>query len=182
MAGLKRLLVLMGAFTLVLFILTPVFTEEAQTRENEANEVYVEDGIALNDDTIVEYGESYYTKDEVALYLYAFVELPPNYISKNDAMDLGWDSRLGNLWQVSYGAAIGGSRFGNYEGHLPKSKGRRYYECDVFEDEYDGGYRGPCRIVFSNDGLIYYTGDHYETFELLYESWYEPDARYVETN
>jgi guanyl-specific ribonuclease Sa len=28
--------------------------------------------------------------------------------------------------------------------------------------------RGAKRIVFSNDGLIYYTEDHYESFELIY--------------
>lgn len=61
--------------------------------------------------------------------------------------------------------SIGGNKFGNREGLLPKEKGRTYYECDV---NYESGYRGEERIVYSNDGLIYYTGDHYESFELLY--------------
>ena len=59
----------------------------------------------------------------------------------------------------------GGDYFGNYEGNLPEKEGREYHECDI---DSDGGYRGAKRIVYSNDGLIYYTEDHYETFELLY--------------
>ena len=58
------------------------------------------------------------------------------------------------------------SRFGNYEGLLPEADGRTYAECDI--DTLGADSRGAKRIVFSNDGLIYYTEDHYETFELLY--------------
>ena len=74
-------------------------------------------------------------------------------------------SSEGNLGEVAPGMSIGGDYFGNYEGNLPEAKGRDYYECDI---DSNGGYRGAKRIVFSNDGLIYYTEDHYETFELLY--------------
>ena len=139
-------------------------------------EVLCEDGIAMNDELIVEFGYDYYDRDEVALYLHAFCELPCNYITKNEAMDLGWVSNLGNLWEVAYGACIGGDRFGNREGLLPSAKGRQYYECDVY---YDGGYRNQYRLIFSNDGLIYYTEDHYETFTLLYEGWYFDDMEYI---
>lgn len=124
-------------------------------------EALVDGNTAVTDDLIVEYGYDYYSPDEVALYLHAFEELPPNYITKYDAQDWGWDSREGNLWDVAYGCCIGGDKFGNREGLLPKAKGRQYYEADV---NYDGGYRGGERIVFSNDGLIFYTEDHYETF------------------
>ena len=64
------------------------------------------------------------------------------------------------------GMCIGGDRFGNYEGLLPDAKGRRWTECDI--DTLGAKSRGAKRIVFSNDGLIYYTDDHYESFELLY--------------
>lgn len=111
------------------------------------------------------YGERYSSKDDVAAYLHAYGELPPNFIKKSKAQDLGWDSSLGNLWQVTDGMSIGGDRFGNYEGLLPDKKGRTYYECDI---NYDGGYRGAERIIYSSDGLIYYTNDHYKTFTLLY--------------
>lgn len=108
---------------------------------------------------------TYTSKEEVAAYIHEFRCLPSNFITKSEAQALGWDSGKGNLWAVAEGKSIGGDRFGNYEGYLPKAKGRVYYECDI---GYDGGKRGPERIVFSNDGLIYYTEDHYNTFELLY--------------
>ncbi len=117
------------------------------------------------DGTIREDG-TYTSKDEVAAYLNEFGKLPSNYITKSQARDLGWNSAQGNLWNVAPGKSIGGDNFGNYEGRLPKASGRKYYECDI---NYDGGYRGSERIVYSNDGLIYYTADHYETFTLLYK-------------
>ena len=78
---------------------------------------------------------------------------------------MGWAASEGNLWQVAPGMSIGGDRFGNREGLLPEAPGRQYYECDI---DFDGKYRNEKRIVFSNDGLIYYTEDHYESFQLLY--------------
>lgn len=117
-----------------------------------------------DDDELVEDGY-FYTKEDVALYIHTYGHLPDNFITKNEALDLGWDSRSGNLWDVADGMCIGGDHFGNYEGNLPKQNGRKYYECDV---NYFGGYRGGERIIYSNDGLIYYTGDHYATFEQLY--------------
>ena len=102
---------------------------------------------------------------EVALYLHLYGHLPDNYLTKQEAEALGWDSSRGNLWEVAPGCCIGGNRFGNYEGALPDADGRKWYECDV---NYEGGYRGAERLLYSSDGLIYYTADHYETFELWY--------------
>lgn len=107
----------------------------------------------------------YTSKDEVAAYVHTYGKLPPNYITKAEAMELGWEASEGNLWEVAEGKSIGGDRFFNREGKLPEEEGRVYYEADV---NYEGGYRGPERIVYSNDGLVYYTPDHYETFTLLY--------------
>ncbi|MBQ7432901.1 MAG: ribonuclease [Lachnospiraceae bacterium] len=107
----------------------------------------------------------YYYVEEVALYIATYGHLPSNYITKDEAQELGWVSSKGNLWKVAPGMCIGGDRFGNYEGKLPTKKGRKYTECDV---NYEGGYRQTDRIIFSNDGLVYYTEDHYETFTLLY--------------
>lgn len=115
---------------------------------------------------IYQYG-SYTGKEQVALYLHVYGKLPDNYITKREAEGMGWDSGKGNLEEVAPGKSIGGSRFGNREGLLPEKDGRSYYECDI---DYDGGYRGGKRIVYSDDGLIYYTEDHYKTFELLYTS------------
>ena len=103
----------------------------------------------------------YSNMEEVAVYLTLYEKLPGNFISKYDAENLGWDNRKGNLDKVAPGCSIGGNRFGNYEGLLPEAKGRKYTECDI---NYEGGYRNGERIVFSNDGLIFYTSDHYQTF------------------
>ena len=108
---------------------------------------------------------SYTSKKDVALYIHTYGELPENYITKKEAEELGWDSYRGNLWDVAPGKSIGGSYFGNYEGLLPSKKGRKYYECDI---DYNGGRRGAKRIIYSNDGLIFYTDDHYKSFEQLY--------------
>lgn len=110
--------------------------------------------------------DGYYTsKEDVSLYLYTFGELPDNYITKREAVNLGWESKKGNLWDVTDEMSIGGDKFGNREKKLAEKIGRSYFECDI---NYEGGYRGAERLVYSNDGLIYYTGDHYETFTLLY--------------
>lgn len=138
-------------------------------------EALVDGDVAVTGELLVEYGYDYISDEEVALYLHAFEELPPNYITKNEARDLGWDGNGNHLWQLSYGYSIGGDKFGNREGLLPKAKGRQYYECDV---NFDDGKRGAERLVFSNDGLIYYTADHYNSFELVYDGWYYEDGRY----
>ena len=105
---------------------------------------------------------SYTTKEDVALYIHLYGCLPDNFMTKDEARDLGWEG--GSLEPYAPGMCIGGDYFGNYEGLLPDD--REYTECDI--DTLGADSRGPKRIVFSDDGLIYYTGDHYESFELLY--------------
>ncbi len=107
---------------------------------------------------------AYTTKEDVALYLHLYGHLPDNFITKKEAQKLGWPG--GSLEPYAPGKCIGGSRFGNYEGLLPEAEGRTYTECDI--DTLGAESRGAKRIVFSNDGLIYYTEDHYASFELLY--------------
>lgn len=107
---------------------------------------------------------SYTSRDDVALYIHQYGKLPGNFITKAEAQKLGWSG--GNLEKYAPGKSIGGDRFGNYEGKLPKKSGRTYTECDI--DTRGASARGAKRIVFSNDGLIYYTDDHYNTFTLLY--------------
>ena len=86
--------------------------------------------------------------------------LPENFITKKQARELGYGG--GDLWRYARGKSIGGDCFGNFERKLPGKKGRIWRECDV---DYAGGARGAKRLVFSNDGLIFYTADHYESFE-----------------
>ena len=116
-----------------------------------------------NQASVVEDGW-YSSKEDVAEYIEIYETLPDNFITKDEAIELGWDNSKGNLWDVAEGMSIGGDRFMNREGLLPDEKGRIWTECDI---NYEGGYRGAERIVFSNDGLIYYTDDHYESFECL---------------
>ena len=107
---------------------------------------------------------TYTSKEDVALYIHQYGELPQNFITKAEAQKLGWTG--GSLEKYAPGKCIGGDNFGNYEGLLPKKSGRKYTECDI--DTLGASSRGAKRIVFSNDGLIYYTDDHYATFTLLY--------------
>lgn len=104
----------------------------------------------------------YYSRDEVAYYIHTFGHLPGNYITKAQARELGWEG--GSVEQYMEGGAIGGDRFGNYEGLLPE--GKSYTECDI--DTLGQSSRGAKRIIFSDDGCVYYTDDHYESFQLLY--------------
>lgn len=108
---------------------------------------------------------SYSSPEDVALYIHSYGHLPHNYISKTKARKAGWVANEGNLWDVLPGMSIGGSEFYNDEGLLPDAPGRSWTECDV---NYQGGYRGAERLVFSSDGLIFYTDDHYKTFTQLY--------------
>lgn len=104
------------------------------------------------------------SKEDVALYIHTYGHLPSNFVTKKDARARGWEG--GSLDEFYPGCSIGGDVFGNREGLLPEKNGRKYYECDIGTKGKKS--RGAKRIVYSNDGLIYYTDDHYETFTLLY--------------
>jgi len=136
----------------------PQVEDSIESPEEMENEV-PEEGTSIDENGF------YTSKDEVALYIHTYGRLPDNYITKNEAMDLGWDASKGNLWDVTDKMSIGGDRFGNREGLLPDESGRKWFEADI---DYVGGYRNALRMVFSDDGLIYYTDDHYESFEKLY--------------
>ncbi len=126
---------------------------EVQTEEvaEETKDAIPEDGV-------------YTTKDDVALYIHTYGRLPDNFITKKEARKLGWNG--GGLEDYAPGKCIGGDKFGNYEGLLPEEDGREYTECDI--DTLGKDSRGAKRIVFSNDGLIYYTDNHYDSFTLVY--------------
>ena len=102
---------------------------------------------------------------QIVNYLGRYGKLPENFITKKEARALGWDSWYNYVGEVAPGKSIGGDRFGNYEGQLPSKKGRTWYECDA---NYRGKARGAERVLFSSDGLYYYTSDHYKTFKQMY--------------
>lgn len=107
---------------------------------------------------------TYTSKEDVALYIHLYGKLSENFITKKEAKALGWEG--GSLEPYAPGKSIGGDRFGNYEGILPEEDGVTYKECDI--DTMGADQRGAKRIVFSNEGAVYYTEDHYKSFELLY--------------
>ena len=134
-------------------------TTEATKKSKESSK----ETVAPTEAPIDEDG-TYTSKDDVALYIHTYGHLPKNFVTKSEARAKGWEG--GSLEDYFPGASIGGDKFGNREGLLPTKKGRTYTECDI--DTKGKKSRGAKRIVFSNDGLIYYTDDHYETFTLLY--------------
>ena len=101
----------------------------------------------------------YYDKDRVVAYIRTYGRLPGNFITKNQARQLGW--RGGPLDPYAPGKAIGGDHFGNYERQLPSG---RWRECDI---DTKGRTRGAKRVIFSEDRRFYYTDDHYQTFERI---------------
>ncbi len=138
---------------------TTVNTTKSNNGQNTAANVKANSGkIKISESAI------YTDKEHVAAYINEYKRLPHNYITKNEAKKLGWQTK-GTLDKVAPGKSIGGARYGNYEGKLPKKNGRNWKECDI---DYVKGNRNAKRIVFSNDGLIYYTGDHYKSFSKLY--------------
>lgn len=101
----------------------------------------------------------------IADYIFEHGELPDNFITKKEAQALGWDKYVNKVSDVAPGKSIGGDYFGNYEKQLPVVQGRKYYEADCY---YFGGDRNEYRIIYSNDGHVWFTGDHYQTFIELF--------------
>ena len=97
----------------------------------------------------------------VVSYLQQHQRLPDYYITKKQAREQGWDARNGNLCSVLPGKAIGGDRFSNREGQLPAARSRVWREADI---NYQCGRRGADRLLYSSDGLIFVTRDHYKNF------------------
>lgn len=153
---------------LVIFILLLISGCNGQVNQIDSLDIENSQGTSdkekLVESEVIEDG-TYSTTEEVAEYIHKYKKLPKNFITKKEAMALGWESSKGNLWEVTEKMSIGGDVFGNREGRLPKKDKRKWYECDV---NYYGGYRGEERIVYSNDGLIFYSHNHYETFKQLY--------------
>lgn len=97
----------------------------------------------------------------VVSYLQQHQRLPDYYITKKQAREQGWNARNGNLCSVLPGKAIGGDRFSNREGQLPAARSRVWREADI---NYQCGRRGADRLLYSSDGLIFVTRDHYKNF------------------
>ena len=153
------LLPLLAALVLI-FLYNVIFSPQ----ENDSEGGFDYSALSENGGALVDQLDEdgyYYSAEEVAAYIHVFKHLPDNFITKNEAQSLGWNG--GSLNKIAEGMCIGGDHFGNFEGKLPA--GKDYTECDV---NCPKNSRGEERIIFSDDGWIYYTPDHYETFETLY--------------
>ncbi|MFM1539404.1 ribonuclease domain-containing protein [Helcococcus bovis] len=149
---LRSILILLG-IVFVFATKTILFSDNKQVNNNITINIQLDEN------------KSYYSKEDVALYLHTFKRLPKNYLTKNEAKKLGWIASKGNLWDVTDRGVIGGDVFSNREGKLPKNE--KYFEADV---NYRGGTRGAERLIYTREGkVIYYTGDHYKNFEVIYE-------------
>ena len=141
-----------------------VTTKASETTKETSEETASASAEKTEQKAQIDENGTYDSAKDVALYIHTYNKLPPNYITKKEAKALGWNG--GSLEDYAPGKCIGGDRYGNYEGLLPEKKGRSYTECDI--GTLGKSSRGAKRIVFSNDGLIYYTKDHYKTFTLMY--------------
>ncbi len=165
----KKFKQILTYIALGLLVVGAFFYLKNRSQEEVVNDIatevssYTNTEESITEAAISESGE-YDDKNSVAQYIVLYEHLPSNYITKAEATALGWQG--GGLEEYAPGKSIGGDRFSNREGLLPKQSGRSYTECDI--DTRGKNSRGAKRIVFSNDGLIYYTDDHYKTFELLY--------------
>lgn len=124
---------------------------------------YDEDGYDVDDEDDDEEGQieadgEYTTAEDVALYIHTYHKLPSNYMTKDEAIEKGFYKK-----PKKYGIMIGGDHFGNYEELLPT--GEEYFECDV---DYKGNGRGKNRLIYTTDGTVYHTTDHYESFTQIY--------------
>ena len=139
--------------------------DESEVAAGDESEASAKDDADQGTQSAIDEDGTYTSKEDVALYLHEYGHLPSNYVTKDEAEDAGWKTDGLSLDEACPGMSIGGDRFGNREKRLPTAKGRTWYECDI---DFTGRSRGAKRIVYSSDGLIYYTEDHYKTFEQLY--------------
>lgn len=135
--------------------------DKFQNKDSKQTNIKEDDIIYINL-VKVKKGKAYYSLEDVASYIKQNKKLPENFLKKREAIKLGWDAKEGNLWAVTEKKVIGGDLFRNREGQLPKKITRKYYEADI---DYNGGRRNAKRLIYSNDGLIYYTKDHYKSFK-----------------
>lgn len=165
------LIMLLGMMTLMASCRSE--TPEDGGNDTDAEKQYAGDEETASDEKqqdekqySVEKNGSYDSKEDVAEYLSIYKRLPKNYITKKEARKLGWHG--GPVEKYAPGKAIGGDRFGNREKKLPEKTGRKYYECDI--DTLGRKNRGARRIIYSSDGLIYYTKDHYKSYQKMPQS------------
>jgi len=128
----------------------------------DPDDVYVYgEPVGVPSSVSVRKGGEYTSMEEVALYIHTYGTVPSNYVTKTKARNAGWEASEGNLWEVLPGRSIGGGGWHNDEEVMPGESYDQWYECDI---DYEGGYRGAERLVYSDNGMVFYTPDHYESY------------------
>lgn len=119
------------------------------------------DGASNNGNSSAQVSIDQLTEEKTVIsYVKQNHKLPDYYITKNEARKQGWNPSKGNLCDILPGKAIGGDKFGNREGRLPD--GEKYFEADV---NYHCGGRNADRIIYTQNGEVYLTKNHYKSFE-----------------
>ena len=149
------------ALILLLFVGCKVGSNDKVDLTTKLNQESSNNSYEKKDNKNIKEDSPYYSLEDVSGYLIKYKRLPKNYLTKSEAKKRGWLPREGNLWEVTDKGVIGGDYFGNFEGKLPKAT---YKEADV---NYEGGRRGSDRIIFDDEINIYYTKDHYKSFERI---------------
>ena len=147
---------------------TPTVSSDDSDEKSSSSEEQSSSSIATKSIyEAVEESGLYTTKDSVAAYLCKFDKLPSNYVGKNEGLSL-YESKTGNAFEkwnfnpwTTIGVMIGGDVYDNHDGQLPSGN---YHEADV---DYSAKNRGTKRLIYQSDCVIYYTADHYETFDKL---------------
>ena len=101
-------------------------------------------------------------------WLTYFNKLPDYYVTEEEAYNIGW-IRGKSPAKFIPGKMLTMGIYNNSNGHLPQAAGRIWYEADI---NYYEGRRNGHRVLWSNDGLIFVTYDHYATFyEIIGENY-----------
>ena len=147
---------------------TPTVSSDDSDEKSSSSEELSSSSIATKSIyEAVEESGLYTTKDSVAAYLCKFDKLPNNYVGKDEGVSL-YESKTGNTFDkwnfnpwTTIGVMIGGDVYENHDGQLPSGS---YHEADV---DYSAKNRGTKRLIYQSDCVIYYTADHYETFNKM---------------
>src|SRR5574344_793236 len=151
MINLKKIKPIILIFLIIIIISgCIIYTQTTNTSNNQ-----------ISSNSSIQINGQYDQENDVAAYIEKFNKLPDNYISKSEARSLGWHG--GYLEPYDPGKSIGGDHFTNRERVLPQ--GKEYIECDI--DTNGSKTRGAKRLIYSTDGDIYYTSNHYKTFTKL---------------
>jgi hypothetical protein len=101
--------------------------------------------------------------NEVVDSLRSTGQLPSNYVTKAEALQNGWQPGKA-LNNTTPGGQIGGDIFQNLPSSLPSQAGRVWYEADIgLSNTMSRSNQPGTRLLYSNDGLLYITTDHYKT-------------------